>query len=87
MNKVTESIFDGKNHVIPLAQVSYLEKDNREEYDGIKVIMKSSQYKMREGWGHVPYLQDEEKDNFVKIWNHYRYEVEGGKETFAGPED
>ena len=64
MSKATESIFDGKNVLIPLAEVSYVVKfQNR-----IEVGFKDSTESLS--------LVQPDKDAFISAWCRYRGEVE-----------
>jgi hypothetical protein len=85
MAKVSESIFSGKTHIIPMAEISHLRKG----VDGkVNVIFKHSV--LDEAFGdYQPYtiLFKEEAEALSQAWCHYRYELEGGSEAFIGAED
>ncbi len=76
---VTESIFDGKIHVIPLADVIFIRKVEREtsrnHYPDLEsrigVYLKSSR-------GPLPalYLDGDEMESFTSAWRAYRHELE-----------
>ena len=80
MNKVSESIWSNKNVIIPMAEVSYIEKMSI----GIEVIMKHSKWNNEfNHWSPFVIIADEKQAaSFKKDWCYYRYEIEGGKKAF-----
>lgn len=87
MSKVTESIFDGESCVIPMADVSFIEKHwisttpkaerTKSNWHGIQVIMKYSFWDMQaDTWAHNAYLDGAEAKRFLQTWCRYRHELE-----------
>lgn len=74
---VSESIWDG-DCVIPMAEVSHIEKDKRDRYKGcITVIFKHSKWNEEtQSFEPSVYLQKEQASYFLKDWCYYRYELE-----------
>lgn len=85
-NKVSESIFDGDNCIIPMADVSFIEKrwiktptegKTKQNWDGLIIVMKHSFWDMEaDTWAHNAYLGKEEGKRFLQCWCFYRHEVE-----------
>jgi len=74
---VTETIFSGNTVVIPMDEVSHIERDMRPDYKGcISIIFKHS--KVDSFCNHEPmvYLRKEEAEKFLSCWCHYRGELE-----------
>lgn len=97
MNKVSESIWNGKNVVIPMAEVSYVEKayygtkpgEGKKPGDlyGVYVFFKHSKWN-NENSNLEPnkFIPEPDASTFLGDWCYYRYEVEGGEDGFKGPE-
>lgn len=70
--KISESIFDNRRVLIPMADVQHIEylKDN-----GCWVIMKSTKYDYEvDIWNNPVWLSEEETPVFIKAYCFYRYE-------------
>ncbi|MBL4904251.1 MAG: hypothetical protein JKY62_16635 [Desulfocapsa sp.] len=81
MGKVSESIFSGKTHVIPMADVCYLQRQKQlplsKKPAPVWVIMKDSKYDYENGdWHNAPFLLAEEAASFTRCWCDYRAELE-----------
>jgi hypothetical protein len=84
MGKVSESIFDGKKHIIPMADVSHVEKHwykgeqmTQENLKGYLVIMKQTTWNGElDCYNNNPYLCKDEGEEFLKAWKMYRHELE-----------
>ena len=82
--EVTESIFDGIEHIIPLADVQHIErywsiKDKHDKINcsGIIIITKHTTWNFEhDRWENGIYLGKKEAENFLKVWSYYRYELE-----------
>lgn len=86
MNKVSESIWNGKNEIIPMADVQHIQKHHSS--GGIIVITKNTRWDMEaDTWANGIWLNKEDGDSFKKEWCFYRHELEGGREAFKGPND
>lgn len=88
MNKISESIFDGKNVVIPMADVQHVEKKyhtcnlangaKKGDLMGSNIITKHTSWDSEaDYWANPIWLNAEETENFLKVWCFYRYELEG----------
>jgi len=76
--EITESIWDGKDNVIPMAEVSHVEKHNHPDVVGnITVVFKHSKW-VNEHNSFEPnvYLSKEQASDFMKCWCRYRNECE-----------
>ena len=72
--KVTESIYSGKSHTIPLALVQHIERRGNAQY---MVVMKSSTYNTDfDDYNNAPCLDKDEGPAFVAAWCRYRSELE-----------
>lgn len=83
-SKVSESIFDDGKIIIPFAEVSHIERHQRNNTtNAINVIFKHSRWANDErGFEpNVPLLHGEE---FLKSWCRYRHEVEGLGDVDSG---
>jgi len=70
--KISESIFDNKRVLIPMADVQHIEylKDN-----GCFVVMKSTVYDYTADiWNNPVWLSQEETPLFVQAYCYFRYE-------------
>lgn len=78
MSKISESIFDDGNVIIPMAEVQHIE---RRGAGNLMVVMKSSTWnKDTDDYNNAVYLPASQAQNFKAAWCHYRAELEG----FAG---
>ena len=72
---ITESIFNGKNVIVPLADVQHIEKHER----GIKIITDKTKwdYSM-DCWENNIWIgnDDNQAQEFLSVWCRYRYELE-----------
>ena len=100
MNKVSESIWYGKNEVIALADVQHIEKSfyncdmangtKKGDLMGILIITKHTRWDMEaDTWANNAYIpaSDGQAEKFMRAWCDYRHEFEGGAEAFKGPQD
>jgi hypothetical protein len=78
MGKASESIFNGKTHIIPLYRVLHVERDKRESYsDAITVVMDGTTWNSEfDCYNNAPYLRHDEAESFLKWWCFYRSEIE-----------
>jgi hypothetical protein len=84
MSQITESIFDGETHVVPLAEVMFIQKYKRmtaghpfpDIEPRIGVFLKSSDSPLP-----TLHLYGDEMEAFTRDWCRYRYELE--KATLA----
>jgi hypothetical protein len=89
---VTESIFATGEIVIPMANVMFIEKNERG--NEICVIMRGALHPLDaqgnyvSGYGRsdCPYLHGADKDAFLAAWCVYRREVEGLADSTEGGE-
>lgn len=98
MNKVSESIFNGKSMIIPMADVQHVEKRFHQynsadgtvktgDISGYMVITKHTTWNFEHDcWENNIWLGTEEGEAFLKAWCGYRHEIEGGADAFKGPE-
>lgn len=76
MAKVSESIFSGKTHVIPMAEVSYIHA-HAGKSELTCVVMKSTTINPTNGeYNNAPYLEADEAASFKRAWCDYRSELE-----------
>ena len=83
---VTESIFSGETHTIPMADVQHYEKHwysgdkiAQDNYRGIVVVTKHTKWNFEHDvWENGIYLPKEDADRFRKAFNVYRNELEKG---------
>lgn len=85
---IRESIFDGEDCVIPMADVSFVEKHwikdylkgeekTKHNWHGLTLIMKHTVYDMTaDTWANNAYLSRAEGEKFLKAWCIYRNEIE-----------
>ena len=72
---ITESIFDGKNVIVPLADVQHIEKREL----GIKVITNKTKWDYSMScWENNIWIgnEDHQAQEFLSAWCRYRYELE-----------
>lgn len=86
-NKVSESIFESKHCIIPMADVAFIQKRNIGGCDSIVVVMNGTTYNAEQDeFNNAVYLSDSnnkltgykstDKTDFLKAWCNYRYELE-----------
>jgi hypothetical protein len=85
MGKATESIYDGKSCVVPLAEVQHIQKLKRGPYagetglqpGGLHVItrMTTCNHELNE-WENPIYIPQDEASSFLSAWCRYRSEIE-----------
>jgi hypothetical protein len=74
MNTVTESIYDGKTAIIPLADVQHVEKTNPL---GLVIVTKHTRWDAETGvWANAAWIDKAEAPAFIKAWSRYRAELE-----------
>ena len=82
---VTESIFSGSNTIIPLADVSHVNKHwypsdkvkDNSTVKGYVVILKHTTYNVEiDDFNNSAYLTKAEGEKFLSAWCRYRYELE-----------
>ncbi len=89
----TETIFNGSESIIPMADVVFISRDKRPGYIGaVTVVLKGSTYNPELGdYNNALWLRKEEADVFLKSWCQYRSEVDlvqkGPGEAPAPPPD
>ena len=90
MGKVNESIFSGKKVIIPMADVSHVEKHWHQSDEvkddttikGYNVITRHTTWNEDiDYWNNNIYLTVEEGKKFLSAWCRYRHELES--ETLA----
>ena len=85
MSTVTETIYEGRSVIIPLDEVSHIEKDIREGYKGgISIVFKHSTWNNGGYSEPIVYLHEEEAAKFLSCWCHYRKEVRDEQERPFG---
>ena len=86
MDKVSESIFSGKDgivtFVIPMADVQYIKKE--EWGHGVGRIRIAYEVYLSKRVVKLPHYTGK---SFMKAWCYYRHELEGGTKGFKIPED
>jgi hypothetical protein len=77
MRLASETIFSGKSHVIPMIEVSHVERDARPDWKGaITVVMKHSQWQDEyQQWSPSVWMPAEEASRFLEAWCHLRSEI------------
>lgn len=85
MKSVTESIYDGKSAVIPLAEVQHAEKLKRGPYtnetgmqpNGLHVVTSKTRWDYERGdWANACYIPETEAADFLAALCRYRSELE-----------
>jgi hypothetical protein len=78
-NKVSESIWDNGKVIIPMAEVSHIERDQRKNWEGgVNVVFKHSKWNTEgEFYDPTVFLPKEDAQQFISDWCYYRKEVEG----------
>lgn len=71
--KVTESIYDGKGTVIPLADVLFVQRREL----GIQVVLKGTTYNAEfDDYNNAAWIHKDEAADFMAAWCRYRGELE-----------
>jgi hypothetical protein len=79
MGKVTESIYNGKGVIVPLADVQHIDLSNAH---GLIVITKHTRWDFKQDfWANNIWIDGSEAEAFKAAWCRYRSELEG--ETLA----
>jgi hypothetical protein len=79
MTTVTESIFAGKQAIVPLADVQHIEPWANHTVPGIRVITKHTRWDRDAGdWGNSIWISEPEAAEFRRAWCRYRSELEAG---------
>ncbi len=74
MRTVTESIFSGKNIIVPLADVQHIETHNP---DGLIVVTRHTRWDADAGaWTNSIWVNADEAVAFRRAWCRYRSELE-----------
>lgn len=74
MGLVTESIYSGKNVIIPLADVQHIETHNPL---GLIVVTRHTRWDCdRDVWANNIWIDKSEADDFKRAWCRYRSELE-----------
>jgi hypothetical protein len=74
---VTESIFAGKQVIVPLADVQHIEPWPTNSVPGIRVITKHTRWDRDTGdWANSIWISDPEAVEFRRAWCRYRSELE-----------
>lgn len=74
MAKVSESIYSGKNIIVPLADVQHIETHNK---DGLIVVTKHTRWDAETGaWANNIWINADEAIAFKAAWCRYRSELE-----------
>jgi hypothetical protein len=89
IQEIGGSIFNGDKHIIPMADVSHIEKHwysgdelTEENLRGYLVIMKQTTWNAElDCPNNNPYLCKEEGEKFLFAWCQYRHELENGIES------
>lgn len=79
MKKVSESIWSNSKFIIPMAEVSHIEYDQRKDYKQCAyVIFKHSKFANEGDVTFSPnvWLDERETEDFKKDWCYYRAEME-----------
>lgn len=91
MNTVSESIFSGSKHIIPMADVSHIEKywyrgeeKTEENLKAYLVVMKHTTWNSKlDCYNNNVSLDVAEGKEFLKAWCMYRHELEKCDATAA----
>lgn len=89
---ITESIYDDKHVIIPMADVVSIEYTKQAEYisngaypvatgnmlpNGIFVIMKETKWQSDiDTWANAVHIPEDRKQSFISAWCRYRSELE-----------
>jgi len=74
MKPVTESIYNGKNVIIPLADVQHVETSNPL---GLVIVTKHTRWDFeKDNWANNIWIGNDEAAEFKRAWFQYRSELE-----------
>lgn len=74
MTTVTESIYNGKGVIVPLADVQHIELHNK---NGLIIVTKHTRWDIStDTWANNIWIDKEEADAFKTAWFRYRSELE-----------
>lgn len=77
MGLVTESIYSGKNVIVPLADVQHIELWPKNSVPGIKIITRHTTWNYTQDcWENAIWISDPEAITFKAAWCRYRSELE-----------
>ena len=77
MHTVTESIYDGKSVIVPLADVQHIESWAAHSVPGIKVITRHTRWDHEASdWANSIWISEPEATAFKAAWCRYRSELE-----------
>lgn len=77
MGQVTESIFSGKQAIVPLADVQHIEPWPANSVPGIRVVTRHTKWDAeRDDWANCIWISDPEAAEFKAAWCRYRSELE-----------
>lgn len=83
--KVTESIFNGKTVVVPLADVQHIEKGN--PLGGLTVVTKHTRWDNEvDFWANNIFIGEADAEDFMRAWCRYRSELEADTLAELEPE-
>jgi hypothetical protein len=97
MGEVTESVFDGKSTIIPMANVQHVEKRYSKDGDlQLWIITDKTKWDFEnDDWANPIFInnykatnnrkESKEATKFLKAWCQYLFEVEGAENTFKQP--
>jgi len=78
MSKITESLFNGKKKIIPLAEVGYVIESSATEHYQVNIVMKYSNFSRDlQCMDPMISLRGDEARDFMQAWKQYRHEVDG----------
>ena len=73
MGKVSESIYNNKNLLIPMADVSHIER--RKAQNGYFIIMKHTTYNTEfDDYNNAIWMTDGDMESFKKAYCYFRHE-------------
>lgn len=85
MGSVTESIYSGKNVIVPLADVQHIETHNDL---GLIIVTKHTRWDFaRDNWANNIWIGKDEADAFKRAWCRYRSELEADTLATLHPND
>lgn len=74
MSKPTESIYNGKSAIIPLADVQHVERGTY----GMQVVTDKTKWNFEnDTWENAIFVCKSEEEAFLSAWRRYRSEVDG----------
>lgn len=79
MSNITESIFDNGEIIIPMADVSFIQRTTHPTIgaNGIFVILKHTRWDMdADTWANPAYISEKKSQAFISAWCVYRSELE-----------